>query len=79
MTESFLKRRSSQTFAVVLLSPVMRADKPALLRIPHPIELRPDTRVRVLDASVAVDAENDDQPAIVTLGMFSEMFAVPTA
>jgi hypothetical protein len=63
--------------AVIVLSPVVQAGKPALLRVPHPIELRRDTRVRVLDASVAVDLENDEEPAIVTLGMFSEMYAVP--
>src|SRR5262249_13061165 len=63
--------------ATVVLSSVTRTGKPALLRLPHPIELRPDTRIRVLDAAVAVDPESDDQPAIVTLGMFSEMFAIP--
>jgi hypothetical protein len=26
---------------------------------------------------IAVDPENDGQPAIVTLGMFSEVFVVP--
>jgi hypothetical protein len=63
--------------ATVVLSSATRAGKPALLRLPHPVELRPDTRIRVLDAAVAVDPESDDQPAIVTLGIFSEMFAIP--
>jgi hypothetical protein len=62
--------------AVVMLSPVVLTGKPALLRTSHPIELRPDDRVRVLDAAVAIDPESDDQPAIVTLGMFSEIFSV---
>jgi hypothetical protein len=57
-------------------SAVVRSGNPALLRISHPIELRPGERVRVLDAAVALDPESDDQPAIVTLGMFSEMFSV---
>jgi CRISPR/Cas system-associated exonuclease Cas4 (RecB family) len=63
--------------ATVVVSPVVQAGKPALLRVPHPIELRPDIHIRVLDAAVAIDPESDDQPAIVTLGMFSEMFAMP--
>jgi hypothetical protein len=62
--------------AVVVLSPFVQAGKPALLRIPQPVELRPEMRVRVLDASVALDPERNDQPMIVTLGTYSEMFAV---
>jgi CRISPR/Cas system-associated exonuclease Cas4 (RecB family) len=63
--------------AIILLSPDLPAGKPALLRIPHPIDLRRDTRVRVLDASLSVNLENEEEPAIVTLGMFSEMYALP--
>jgi hypothetical protein len=32
--------------------------------------------IRVLDAAVAVDPEDNEQPAIVTQGILSEMFAV---
>jgi len=62
---------------IVVLSPAVPAGKPALLRVPHPVELEEDMAVRVLDAAVATDSEQDYQPAIITLGMFSEMFAIP--
>jgi PD-(D/E)XK nuclease superfamily len=62
--------------AVVVLSRVAHAGKPALFRVPQPVELRPGTRIRVLDAAVAVDLEDNEQPAIVTHGILSEMFAV---
>jgi hypothetical protein len=61
----------------VVSSPFVRPGKPALLRLTHPVELRPDTRVRVLDASIVVDHESGNQPAIVTLGILSEMFLIP--
>jgi hypothetical protein len=63
--------------AVVVLSPVASAGKSALLRVPYPVEFQPEARVRVIDAAVAVDPESDGRPAIVTLGMFSEVFVIP--
>jgi len=63
--------------AVVAASPAVSPGKRAVLRIPHPIEFRPNTYVRVLDAAIAVDPESADEPAIITLGMFSEIFVVP--
>jgi hypothetical protein len=73
-----IKRQHGPTSwdAVVMLSPVASAGKPALLRLPNPVELQPNTCVRVLDASVTVDPESDDQLAIVTLGTFSETFSL---
>lgn len=62
--------------AVVVLSSAASVGKPALLRTQQAMELEPGMRIRVLDAVVAVDRKDEAQPVIVTLGMFSEMFAV---
>jgi hypothetical protein len=62
--------------AVVVLSSAANAGKTALLRTQQALELKPGMRVRVLDAAVAVDREVEEHPVIVTMGMFSEMFAV---
>ena len=62
--------------AIVVLSSAASAGKPALLRTQQAMDLEPGTRVRALGAGVAVDREDEAQPVIVTLGTFSEMFAV---
>jgi hypothetical protein len=50
--------------------------KSALLRVQEPLELEPGSRFRVLDAGIAVDSDDAAQPVIVTLTMFSEIYAV---
>jgi hypothetical protein len=62
--------------AVIELSGVAQPGKAALLRVPHPVDFKPGARVRVLDAGVAVDPEFEEQPIIVTQGVFSELFVV---
>lgn len=51
-------------------------DRPALLRVQDPLDLHSGGRFRILDAGVAVDPDNPARPMIVTLTMFSEIFAV---
>jgi hypothetical protein len=67
---------SSSWDAVVTFSRIIGAGTPALLRTPGPLELEPGRRVRVLDASIVVDREDDASPVIVTFGILSEVFAV---
>lgn len=62
--------------AWVVLSPVAKSGHPAILRTQQATELKPGMRLRVLDAAVAVGREHEGEPVVVTLGMFSEMFAV---
>jgi hypothetical protein len=50
--------------------------KSALLRVQESLELEPGKRFRVLDAGIAADPDDATQPLIVTLAMFSEIFAV---
>lgn len=52
------------------------AGKSALLRVHESLELEPGKRFRVLDAGIAADPDDAAQPLIVTLAMFSEIFAV---
>ena len=52
------------------------AGKSALLRVQESLELQPGKRFRILDAGIAVDPDDATQRAIVTLTMFSEIFAV---
>lgn len=51
-------------------------DRPALLRVQNSLDLQSGGRFRILDAGIAVDPDNPAQPMIVTLTMFSEIFAV---
>jgi hypothetical protein len=60
--------------AVIVLSRTIAAGKPALLRATRSMELRTGDHLRVLDAAVAVDLEDHDKPAIITLSMFSEIY-----
>jgi hypothetical protein len=39
-------------------------------------ELRAGQHLRVLDAAITVDSEEQDNPAIITAGTFSEIYAV---
>lgn len=48
----------------------------ALLRVQEPLDLRPGSRFRILDAGIAVDPDDPTQPLIITLAMFSEIFAM---
>ena len=50
--------------------------KSAVLRTRGDVELRSGDRLRVLDATVAVDSEDEAQPAVITLGSLSEIFTV---
>jgi hypothetical protein len=51
--------------------------KVAVIRASGGLELRPGDRIRVLDAAVTVDDEDDSQPVVITLGAQSEIYAVP--
>jgi hypothetical protein len=46
-----------------------------VLRTGGDIEFCPGDRLRVLDAAVAVDDESEGQPAVITLGTLSEVYA----
>jgi hypothetical protein len=52
------------------------AGKSALLRVQESLELEPGRRFRVLDAGIAVDSDDTTQPVIVTLAMFTEIYAM---
>ena len=52
------------------------AGKSALVRVQESVELQPGKRFRILDAGIAVDPDDSTRRAIVTLTMFSEIFAV---
>jgi CRISPR/Cas system-associated exonuclease Cas4 (RecB family) len=62
--------------AVIERSPGIATGKSALLRIQDAVELQPGKLVRILDAAIAVDPDDEGQPVIVTLAAFSEIFAV---
>jgi CRISPR/Cas system-associated exonuclease Cas4 (RecB family) len=72
-----LRRHGPMSFDAVLESTTdSGTGKSALLRVQESLELEPGTRFRVLDAGIAVDADDAAQPVIVTLAMFSEIYAV---
>jgi hypothetical protein len=72
-----LRRHGPMSFDAVLEPTADSvAGKSALLRVQESLELEPGTRLRVLDAGIAVDSDDTTQPAIVTLAMFSEIYAV---
>lgn len=60
--------------AVVMRARNLPAKTPALLRLQQPDEFTAGTRLRVLDAALARDPEDDAAPIIVTLGSFSEAY-----
>jgi hypothetical protein len=62
--------------AVIVPSRTLASGKAALLRTPQDTQLRPGQHLRVLDAAIAVDSEEQDNPAIITVGTFSEIYAV---
>jgi len=62
--------------AVVEPSPGAVTGRAALLRVQDSVELQPGKRFRVLDAAIAFDPDAETHPVIVTLAMFSEIFAV---
>jgi hypothetical protein len=62
--------------AVIVRARNLPAKTPALLRVQQPEEFKTDTRVRVLDAAIARDPENDTAPAIITLSAHSEAYRV---
>lgn len=53
------------------------ANTPALLRLQQHRDIKEGTLVRVLDAALARDPEDDASPAIISLGLFSEAFYEP--
>ena len=63
--------------ARVELSPDLPRGKPAVIRTSGDLEFRPGDRVRVLDAALTMDDEDQPQPAVFTLGTLSEVYAVP--
>lgn len=60
--------------AVVVRARDLPAKTPALLRAQQHDDFKEGTRVRVLDGALARDSEDDSAPAIVTLGMLSEVY-----
>jgi hypothetical protein len=62
--------------AVIEIARDAGASKPAVLRTKENQQFQPGERLRVLDAALAVDVEGKDQPAVITLGMMSETYAV---
>lgn len=53
-----------------------RSGKPAVLRTNGGLELRVGARLRVLDATITVDVEDDTEPVVITLGTLSEAYVV---
>jgi hypothetical protein len=70
------RARHLELGAIVVLSPVVSAGQPALPRTQYATELQAGTRIRILEAVLAIDREDDAQPVVVTLGPFSGMFVV---
>jgi hypothetical protein len=62
--------------AQVELSRDAPAGKLALVRTVGDVELRIGDRVRVLDAAVTVDGEDEAQPVVITLGTLSEAYTL---
>ncbi len=72
-----LRRHGPMSFDAVLEPTADNVSgKSALLRVQESLELEPGNRFRVLDAGIAVDSDDAAQPVIVTLAMFSEIYAV---
>jgi hypothetical protein len=72
-----VRRHGPLSFDAVLETTAgIELDRPALLRVQNSLDLQSGSRLRVLDAGIAVDPDNPAQPMIVTLTMFSEIFAV---
>lgn len=63
--------------ARVVVSRDLEPGKVAVIRASSDLELCDGNRLRILDAAVTVDDEDDTQPAVVTLGKLSEIYAVP--
>jgi hypothetical protein len=74
---TILRRHGPMSFDAVL-EPTADSviGKSALLRVQESLELEPGRCFRVLDAGIAVDSDDTAQPVIVTLAMFSEIYAV---
>lgn len=69
------KRHGAKSWdAVIVRARNLPENTPALLRLQHADEFQAGTRVRVLDAAVTRDPEVDGTPAIVTVGLFSELY-----
>ena len=63
--------------ARVELSRDVPAGKPAVIRTSGDLDLRLGDRLRVLNAALTMDDEDQTQPAVITLGTLSEAYAVP--
>ena len=63
--------------ARVELSQDFPRGKPAVIRTRGDLEFRSGDRLRVLDAALTIDDEDQAQPAVFTLGTLSEAYAVP--
>jgi hypothetical protein len=62
--------------AVVQVARDVATGKPAVLRTKGNLEFQPGQHLRVLDAAIATEVEDDSQPAIITLGTLTEAYAV---
>ena len=62
--------------AVIVVSGGVEAGKPALLRTTGSTVFQTGAHLRILDAAVALDPDDGDQPVVFTVGMFSESFVV---
>jgi hypothetical protein len=62
--------------AVVVRARNLPANTAALLRLHQPDEFKPGARVRILDAAIARDPEDEAAPTIVTLSALSEIYRV---
>jgi hypothetical protein len=62
--------------AVVQVSPALPSGKLVLVRTRGDIELHVGDNVRILDASVTVEGDDEAQPGVITLGAQSETYAV---
>ncbi len=65
--------------ARVQLSRNLPSGMTAVLQTSENIELQFGARLRVLDAAIAVDAEDQDWPAVITLRAMSEVYVVTKA
>jgi hypothetical protein len=62
--------------AVAGLSRDVPPGAPVLLRMAENTQLRPGDRLRVLDAAITLDAADENQPAVITLGVHGETYLV---
>ncbi|MCA9693320.1 MAG: PD-(D/E)XK nuclease family protein [Myxococcales bacterium] len=62
--------------ARVEVSQDIAAGKPAVVRTSGDLPLRAGARLRLLDAAITIDGEDNSQPVVITFGALSEAYAV---